>query len=499
VDSGRADRGRALTLMLQGTSSSVGKSYLAAGLCRLYARRGLRVAPFKSQNMALNSAVTPDGAEIGRAQAVQAEAAGVAAEAAMNPILLKAEGDSSCQVVVMGRPIGSFSAAAYRDLRRSLWPTVLSALDDLRRRFDLVVIEGAGSPAEVNLREGEIVNMRVALAAAAPVLLVGDVERGGVFAALLGTLDLLPERERRLVRGLVVNRFRGDRSLFVDGVRFLEDRSGLRVLGVVPWLDAELPAEDSLDLERIARPRPDALLDLAVVQLDRMSNFDELEPLAAEPGVSVRLVSESARLGRPDLVILPGSKTTVADLRRLRANGLAEAILAAEKAGSAVLGICGGYQMLGREIRDPQRVESGSGETGLGLLPTVTTFEPVKITARRQGRALARDGLLGCAGGVTVSGYEIRMGRVRGGERPALDLEGAPEGAVSDDGWTVGTSVHGLLAGRSFRRALLEALARRKGAVLPPPLEEPPDALDRLADCLQETLDMAELDRIVEL
>ena len=492
-------RRRAQTLMLQGTSSSVGKSYLVAGLCRLYARRGLSVAPFKSQNMALNSAVTLDGAEIGRAQAVQADAAGVLAEAAMNPILLKAEGDSSCQVIVMGKPIGSFPAAEYRELRGSLWPQVLEALEDLRGRFDLLVIEGAGSPAEVNLRGGEIVNMRVAFAAEAPVLLVGDIERGGVFAALLGTLDLLPVAERRRVRGLVVNRFRGDRSLFADGVRFLEERSRLPVLGVIPWLDVRLPAEDSLDLEHISRPQADALLDIAVIELGRISNFDELEPLAAEPGVSVRLVSDPARVGHPDLVILPGSKTTVADLRRLRQNGLADAVLAAHAAGSAVLGICGGYQILGREIRDPDQVESRIGADGLGLLPTVTTFELTKITSRRQGRALAGDGLLACAGGVPVSGYEIRMGRINGDRRAALELEGSPEGAVSEDGWTVGTSVHGLLAGRPFRRAVLEALARRRGVVLPPPLPEPPDPFDRLADCLEQTLDIAALNRIVGL
>jgi adenosylcobyric acid synthase len=487
------------TLMLQGTSSSVGKSYLSAGLCRLYARRGLNVAPFKSQNMALNSAVTPDGAEIGRAQAVQADAARVPSEAAMNPILLKAEGDSSCQVVVMGRPIGSFAAGDYRKLRASLWPTVVESLEDLRRRFDLVVIEGAGSPAEVNLREGEIVNMSVARAAKAPVLLVGDIERGGVFAALLGTLDLLTDAERGMVRGLVVNRFRGDRSLFTEGVGFLEERSHLPVLGVVPWLDVRLPAEDSLDLEHISRPRSGALLDIAILELGRISNFDELEPLAAEPGVSVRLVSDAALLGQPDLVILPGSKTTVADLRRLRENGLADAVLTARAAGSAILGICGGYQMLGGEIRDPERVESGSGAIGLGLLPTVTTFEPAKVTARRHGRALPSHGLLGCASGVPVSGYEIRMGRVGGSDRPALDLEGTPEGAVSEDGWTVGTSVHGLLAGRPLRRAVLEALAHRKGVTLPPPGGEPPDPFDRLAGCLEESLDVAALDRMVGL
>jgi adenosylcobyric acid synthase len=492
---GRAAR----TLMLQGTSSSVGKSFLVAGLCRLYARRGLRVAPFKSQNMALNSAVTPDGAEIGRAQAVQAEAAGVPAEAAMNPVLLKAEGDSSCQVVLMGRPVRRCSAAEYRDLRPELWPRVVASLEDLRARFDLVLIEGAGSPAEVNLRDGEIVNMRVAEAAGAPVLLVGDIERGGVFAALLGTLTLLPPAQRRLVRGLVVNRFRGDPALFADGVRFLERRGRRPVLGVVPWLDVRLPAEDSLDLGHVSRPRPGAVLDVAVVELGRISNFDELEPLAAEPGVSVRLVSRPEALGRPDLVVLPGSKTTAADLGRLRERGLADAVVAARAAGSAVLGICAGYQILGREIRDPEGVEGPARAAGLGLLPTVTTFEPTKVTARRRGRALGGAGLLARAGGVPVSGYEIRMGRVSGAGRPALELDEGPEGSVSEDGWTVGTSVHGLLAGRPFRRAVLEALAGRRGVALPPPGPEPPDPFDRLADCLERSLDVAALDRMAGL
>jgi adenosylcobyric acid synthase len=491
---------RARTLMLQGTSSSVGKSYLVAGLCRLYARRGLRVAPFKSQNMALNSAVTPAGEEIGRAQAVQADAAGIPAEAAMNPILLKAEGERSCQVVVMGRSLGSRSAAEYRELRGALWPRVVEALEDLRGRFDLVLVEGAGSPAEVNLREGEIVNMRVATAAEAPVLLVGDIERGGVFASLLGTLDLLPPEERERVRGLVVNRFRGDPALFAGGVRFLAQRSAMPVLGVVPWLDVRLPAEDSLELEEVVRPRPGAVLDVAVVQLARISNFDELEPLAAEPGVSVRLVSDPERLGRPDLVVLPGSKTTVADLGRLRESGLAAALLAARTAGTAVLGICGGYQMLGREIRDPARVESATGAAGLGLLPVDTTFAPVKVTSRRRGRVLPhRGGLLAGAGGLPVSGYEIHMGRTSGEAPPALALEGVPEGAVSEDGWTVGSSLHGLLAEARLRRAVLEALARRRGVVLPPPAPPPPDPFDRLADHLERSLDVQALDRLVGL
>jgi adenosylcobyric acid synthase len=296
-----------------------------------------------------------------------------------------------------------------------------------------------------------------------------------------------------------VNRFRGDPALFTDGVRFLEERSALPVLGVVPWLDVRLPAEDSLELDRVLRSRPDGVIDIAVVHLARISNFDELEPLAAEPGVSLRLVSRPELLGRPDLVVLPGSKTTVADLRRLRESGLADALLAARAAGSAVLGICGGFQMLGREIRDPAGVESSGGGRGLGLLPVDTTFGPVKVTSRRRGRVLRREGLLGCAGGLAVSGYEIHMGRIAGAAPAALEIEGMPEGAVSEDGWTVGSSLHGLLGGALLRRAVLEALARRRGVPLPPPAPPAPDPLDRLADALEQSLDMPALERIAGL
>jgi len=490
------------TLMLQGATSSAGKTYLAAGLCRVYHRRGLRVAPFKAQNMALNSAVTPDGAEIGRAQAVQAEAARVPAEAGMNPVLLKAEADSSCQVVLMGRPIGVYSAAAYRDLRAELWPTVAAALADLRSRFDLVVIEGAGSPAEVNLREGEIVNMRVAAAAQAPVLLVADIERGGVFAALLGTLDLLEPDERALVRGLLVNRFRGDPTLFDGGVDFLQRRSGLPVVGVVPYLDVRLPAEDSLELDLLRgedERAGGALLDVAVVHLGRISNFDELQPLAGEPAVRLRLVSTPHELGRPDLVVLPGTKTTVADLGQLRESGLADAILDARSAGAAVLGICGGYQMLGEEISDPDGVESPGAAPGMGLLPVRTVFERTKVTAQRRATVIARPGLLGRCAGLRVPGYEVHMGRVLGDRHPAFELDGGTEGSVSDDGWVVGTSLHGLLGDHRFRRGLLEGLAERKDVALPPPSAAPPDPFDRLADALERCLDVGALDRMVGL
>jgi adenosylcobyric acid synthase len=379
---------------------------------------------------------------------------------------------------------------------------VAKALADLRGRFDLVVIEGAGSPAEVNLREGEIVNMRVAAAARAPVLLTADVERGGVFAALLGTLDLLEPDERALVRGLLVNRFRGDPTLFDGGVDFLQRRSGLPVVGVVPYLDVRLPAEDSLELDLLrgdGERSGGARLDVAVVHLGRISNFDELQPLAGEPAVRLRLVRSPQELGRPDLVVLPGTKTTVADLGWLRESGLAGAILAARGNGAAVLGICGGYQMLGVEIRDPEGVESSDDATGLGLLPVRTIFGPAKVTSQRQATVIPRAGLLGRCAGLRVPGYEIHMGRMLGDRRPAFDLDTATEGSVSEDGWVVGSSLHGLLGDHRFRRGLLEGLAERKGIPLPPATAPPPDPYDRLADALEACLDVGLLDRLVGL
>jgi adenosylcobyric acid synthase len=376
---------------------------------------------------------------------------------------------------------------------------VTAALDDLRRRFDLVVIEGAGSPAEVNLREGEIVNMRVAIAAEAPVLLTADIERGGVFAALLGTLDLLPAGERALVRGLVVNRFRGDPALFADGRAFLADRSGLPVVGVVPWLDVRLPAEDSLDLASLASERAAGVLDVAVIGLRRISNFDELQPLAGEPGVRLRLVDRPAALGWPDLVVLPGTKTTIADLRELERSGLADAVGRARRAGAAVLGICGGYQLLGRRITDPGGVEGGGDAAGLGLLPLTTVFEPAKVVARRRAVVRQLPGLLARCGGRPVAGYEIHMGRVSGVGPPVLDVDGGVEGCASADGWVVGTSVHGLLGDPGLRRGMLEALADRKGVALPPPRPPEPDPYDALADGLEAALDVRLVDAMVGL
>lgn len=459
--------------MVQGTMSGVGKSTLVAALCRLLAEEGWRVAPFKAQNMSLNSAVTPEGLEISRAQAAQAEAAGIPPGVAMNPILLKPEGAIRLHVVVMGRHWKTIDAREYFAVRDSLRPVVLHALEELRQRFDLVILEGAGGAAELNLRAGDFTNMGLARAVGAPVVLVGDIERGGIFAQLLGTLQLLPGEEREQVRGLVVNKFRGDPALFEAGVRILEERSGRPVWGVLPYLDTlALPSEDSLDQHRLnSRPAGEAALQVAIVALPHMANFDEFEPLAREPDVRVRLVREAASVGYPDLLILPGSKRTLADLEWLRKAGLAGVIRALALRGVPVLGICGGFQMMGVSLEDPQGVESPVRRApGLGLLPVRTRFGPTKTTRRVTGRVVARTGFWAVWDSMACDGYEIHMGQSDrlGTEGQAwLELTRLPEGDRTIDGClkdsVAGTYCHGLLANDALRQALLEALWRRRG------------------------------------
>jgi len=499
--------GRAL--MLQGTASGVGKSVLAAALCRLLHRRGLRVLPFKAQNMALNAAVTADGGEIGRAQALQALACGVDADRDMNPILLKPEGDRTSQVVLGGEVWGRMDAAEYQARKPELWPVVTAALDRLRSRCDVVVIEGAGSPAEVNLRRGDIVNMRVARYAGAPVLLVADIDRGGVFAALLGTLSLLPPRDRHRVAGMIVNNFRGDASLFAGGVRVLEQRGRVPVLAVVPHLDAlRLPDEDSLDLAGFdgGGNGATAVIDVAVLRLPRISNVDDCLPLLREPGVRVRLVDHGDRLGDPDLMLLPGSKATRADLAVLRARGLDRAVRAAHARGTAALGICGGFQLLGRRLVDPLGSDGSRPGTsnGLGLLATSTRMSATKVVRRVQGTVLAGPGLLTAAAGAAVAGYEIHSGRTPP-LAPPLRLDAGngttwEDGARDPEGWVVGTHVHGLLESDQLRRGMLRAIAARRGRRWRPgPLRPGPEAeLDRLADAVEAATDVPRLLALVE-
>ncbi len=438
-------------LMLQGTGSNVGKSLLVAGLCRTFRRRGLRVAPFKPQNMSNNAAVTVDGGEIGRAQALQALAAGLEPHTDMNPVLLKPETERGAQVVVHGRMRGRYDARAYHALKPDLLPAVLDSFARLKAAHDLVLVEGAGSPAEVNLRQGDIANMGFALAAEVPVVLVGDIERGGVIAALVGTVSLLEPAERGLLRGYVVNRFRGDPSLFDAAHPILETVTGLANLGVVTWFDDawRLPAEDVMDLDH--RRSADGAFRIVVPRTPRIANFDDLDPLAAEPGVAVELVLPGRPLpGDADLVLLPGSKATRADLAAFRREGWDVDLMAHVRRGGRVLGLCGGYQMLGRTIADPAGIEGTPGsDAGLGLLAVDTVLTGDK-TLTSVAAQVWPDGAL-------ATGYEMHVGRTDGPDRsrPAFAVAGRPEGAVSADGRIVGTYLHGLFAADPFRRWLL--------------------------------------------
>jgi adenosylcobyric acid synthase len=499
------------TIMIQGTASDVGKSTLVTALCRMFANDGYRVAPFKAQNMSLNAAVTTDGREIGRAQFAQAEAARIPASADMNPILLKPTDDRQSQVVVLGRVLAEEEARDYYERRDMLWPIVTGCLDRLRAANDIVVVEGAGSPAEINLASRDIVNMRVARYAQAPVVLVGDIERGGVFAALYGTTMLLEPDERRLVRGYVINKFRGDDALLAPGPAMLEARTGIPTIGVLPWLhDVGVADEDSLALPRYraaTRSIAPGDLDVAVIEYPYIANFDDLDPLRRTPGVSIRFVTTRAAFGNPALIILPGSKSTVADLHWLRATGLADDIVAARRAGTPVIGICGGFQMLGRALLDPDRVESSTSRAeGLGLLPATTTFEAEKRTEQVHGVVGDRRGLLANAGDAPVSAYEIHMGQtiVDDPHRAAFTVSTAagprPDGVLDADGLTLGCYLHGLFHNEAVRDAVLAAAAAAHGLRYSPTATRATcDAYDELATLVRERLDIAAIRRWLEL
>jgi adenosylcobyric acid synthase len=482
-------------LLVCGTHSDAGKSVVTAGICRWLHRVGVRVAPFKAQNMALNSVVAPDGSEVGRSQAVQAAAAGLEPEAAMNPVLIKPSGERHSQVVVMGRPYADADARSYQELKRELRPIVADALADLRARYDVVICEGAGSPAEVNLRDGDLANMGLARAAGLPALVVADIDRGGVLASLFGTLALLDPDDQAHVAGFVINKFRGDASILEPGLERLEELTARPTLGVLPWVeDLWMDVEDSLALEasRPERPALGATLDVAVLRLRWMSNFTDLDALAAEPGVRVRFTRSVADVERADLVVVPGTKATVEDLERLREAGLDRALARRAEAGGPVLGICGGYQLLGERIVD--EVESGRGSVaGLGLLPVTTEFDAEKVLRRRSGSC---DWL-----GTAASGYEIRHGRVaRHGGEGLLEAGGEPDGCRA--GSVLGTSWHGALEHDAFRRALLVRLAAERGlSFLPGDVSfarAREDRLDALGDLVADNLDTDRLAAVIE-
>ena len=481
---------RARRIMVQGTMSGAGKSLLCAALCRIFAQDGYRVAPFKSQNMALNSFVTRDGLEMGRAQVVQAQAAGVEPDVRMNPILLKPSSDTGSQVIVGGEVRGQMSAAAYFRMKRQLIPEILAAFDSLSEEADIVVIEGAGSPAEINLKADDIVNMGLAKLVDAPVLLAGDIDRGGVFAQLYGTVALLEPEERARIAGLVINKFRGDVDILRPGLAMLEEKTGLPVLGVVPYLHVEIEDEDSLSERLNAR---DAVkpLDVAVIRLPHISNFTDFIPLEQHELLGVRYVQRARELGAPDLVILPGTKNTMEDLLWLRQSGLEAAVRRLAQAQTPVLGVCGGYQMLGQTLDDPAGTESGKPMSlaGLGLLPTRTTFDAQK--RRTQVRAVA----LGAPfAGARMTGYEIHNGRTTVNGEPFCRLaDGTPEGCVCPN--VFGTYLHGLFDSGELTQALVKLLCARKGIS---PKETRPTSMaeyrqaqfDLLADGVRKALDM---------
>jgi adenosylcobyric acid synthase len=442
--------------MVQGTMSNAGKSLLTAGLCRVFSKDGYRVAPFKSQNMALNSWITSEGLEMGRAQVVQAEACGIAPSVLMNPILLKPTTDMGSQVIVLGEAIGTMTAAEYYDYKSLLLGKVLDAYGKLAADNDIIVIEGAGSPAEINLQD-EFVNMGLARKIRAPVLLAGDIDRGGVFAQLCGTLMLLEEEDRDLIKALVINKFRGDLEILRSGLAMLEERSGKPLAGVLPWLSVDIEDEDSLS-GRFSAKKRDATLDLAAIRLPMISNFTDFFALEATEGVGLRYVQNSRSLGNPDAVILPGTKNTIADLKWLRESGLEAAILRLAEKGTLIFGICGGYQMLGEQVTDGEGVElkGGGSIAGLGLLPLRTVFMPEKQRKQVAGRVAA-------FGGCAVEGYEIHMGST-------YTAEGAPAGALlTRQDHIFGTYLHGIFDSVEFRSGFLAALCEKKGI---PPLSE---------------------------
>jgi len=490
---------KARCIMVQGTMSGAGKSLLCTALCRIFAQDGLRVAPFKSQNMALNSYVTREGLEMGRAQVVQAQAAGIEPDVRMNPVLLKPCSDTGSQVIVLGEVRGQMAAAQYFRYKKQLVPEILEAYNSLARDCDVIVIEGAGSPAEINLKADDIVNMGLARMVNAPVLLAGDIDRGGVFAQLYGTVALLEQEERARIGGLVINKFRGDPEILRPGLSMLEERTGLPVLGVVPYLPVDIDEEDSLApcLDHVSVHKP---VDVAVIRLPHLSNFTDFTPLENHPVLGVRYVAEASALGHPDLIILPGTKNTMEDLLWLRQNGLEAAILKAASGQIPVLGVCGGYQMLGRTLRDPEGNEGGVPDRtirGLGLLPVDTTFTGQKTRTRT--RAVVADGPWV---GAELDGYEIHMGSTRVGGAAFCRLEnGTPEGCRS--GLTVGTYLHGLFDTGELTVKLADWLCARKGLA---PRQAAPLShrayqqrqFDALADGVRKALDMPAVYRLME-
>lgn len=503
-------------IMIQGTMSNVGKSVLVGGLCRVLKQDGVKAAPFKSQNMALNSYITRDGLEMGRAQVMQAEAAGIEPDVCMNPILLKPTNDTGSQVIINGKPEGVMSAVEYYRHKKEYIPAVMEAYLKLSSQYDVIVIEGAGSPAEINLKKDDIVNMGMAKMADAPVLLAGDIDRGGVFAQIAGTVMLLEEEERQRIKGTVINKFRGDVSILKPGLSMLEERTGIPVLGVVPYFYLDIDEEDSLT-ERFRRKESAGLVDIAVVRLPRISNFTDFAPLESLEEVSVRYITSPDEFGSPDAVFLPGSKNTIRDLLWMRQSGMEAKLLQFADRGGLVFGICGGYQMLGQEISDPDGTEQKGTVAGMGLLPIRTVFQQEKRRTRVEGNFLSLEGVLQDLSGAPFTGYEIHMGKSTLTEdgTPLVSIseefrqESVPEGRGSGHpdgacrGNVYGCYVHGIFDAPEAAGGFLSALLKKKGY---DPAEirardwkaYKEEQYDRLADIIRQSMDMDAVYRIIE-
>jgi adenosylcobyric acid synthase len=480
--------------MILGTSSHAGKSVIVAGICRILAEEGYRVAPFKAQNMSLNSWITKDGDEIGIAQAVQAHAAGAEPSADMNPVLLKPKGDGQSQVILLGKPHADKSAGEYYDSIQDIMDTVLGAYRRLSQQYDFIIIEGAGGAAEINLYERDIVNIGVARAVKPPILLVGDIERGGVFASIYGTIQLLPDDVRALVKGIIINKFRGDMALLQSGVEMLEELTGLPVLGVLPYTRLGIPSEDSVSIKDKKPQNHD--ITLAVIRLSHISNFTDFEPL--EEHAVVNYVEPHQSLGEPDAIIIPGTKNTLDDLKELQQYGMDVQIRERAERGTPVIGICGGYQMLGRSITDKAIESTSQTHTtlkGLGLLDAHTTFERYHKHTRQVTKTVTGKGpILGKLEGETVKGYEIHMGTTTHREHPAF----GDDGCMSENGLVIGTYLHGLFENINFTNALLEYLRHRKNQPHTP-ITRQEDPYKRLARLLRDHLKMGQIYQLLEL
>jgi adenosylcobyric acid synthase len=497
--------------MIQGTSSHVGKSIISAALCRILKQEGYSVAPFKAQNMALNSYVTNEGGEMGRAQVVQAHAAGIEPHVLMNPVLLKPTGQAKSQIIMMGKPVGTLDAKDYHYKYVDIaWPVVKQALTELLERYEVIVIEGAGSPVEVNLKSKDIVNMRVACEIQAPVLLVTDIDRGGSLASIVGTLALLEEEERKLIKGIIFNKFRGDLDIFTPAVKFIEDKTGIPVLGVVPhFKEFKIPDEDSVSNdEYLNEVATENQLDIAIMRFPHISNFTDFDVLENDNDINIRYVRKASDFGSPDVVILPGTKNTIEDLLFLHNSGLREKITSHVTLGKPIIGICGGYQMLGKSIYDPQGMESNMTHVeGLGILETVTTFQPHKTTILVEGEVIADHGLFAGLKGTVVQGYEIHMGTTEKISRDLITLTkrlgeqcNSVDGCINAEGTIWGTYLHGIFDNDDFRNKLFDNIRKisNKEQVAPKNFSDSyQQSLNLLAEHVRAALDMPKLHQII--